>query len=124
MMTKPYYGQSEMRERVRREQELLRERAARRAEARKREDAAYQRRLREKRAAAEAKQRGQAEREVAELRARVEADARQRGVPESQLKRVVDEAMEAWHLEQAKAAIEQGSKVERELREFFASRHI
>ena len=120
----PYYGQDYERERVRREQELLRARDARRAEARKREDAAYQRRLREKRTAAEAKQREQAEAEVAAMRARVEADARQRGVPESQLKRVVDEATATWHVEQARETLERGPKAERELRAYFASRNI
>ena len=124
MMTKPYFGQDEMRERVRREQEALRERDARRAEARKREDELYQRRLREKRAAAEAKQREQAEAEVAAMRARLEVDCRARGVPEAQVKRVVDEAMAAWHVEQARETLERGPKAERELRAYFASRGI
>jgi hypothetical protein len=97
-------------------------REAHRREVRKREEAAYQAEQTRKREAAEAERRETALAATAEKRAEVERECRVRGVPDHQIKTVVDAAMLDYHKQQASDVATQGARTDRELRDYFLSR--
>ena len=108
--------------RIERDRQAQRERDAHRAEVRKREDAAHERRRAEAKAKHDAERRERAEAAAAEKRAAVERDLRLAGCPEGDVKRRADEAMAAYFAEQARATVTEGAKSERELAAYFRIR--
>lgn len=112
----------EARARHDRQREDGRRREEHRAEVRRKEDEAYEAKLKQKREESEAAQRERAVAATAERRAAVERDARLRGVPDHQVKAVVDAAMLDYHKQQASDVATQGARADRELRDYFLSR--
>ena len=101
---------------LRREQERLIAEREHRDTVRREADAKHDREQAEKRAAQERQRRERAEAEVAQVRSRVERQCRLDGVPERELKAVVDQAMREWHVERARETADHGDRLRREMR--------
>ena len=86
----------EARRRLDRERQEQRDREAHRAEVRRAEEAAYERRRAEAKSAHEAERRERAEAEAAEARAEIERRLRLAGTPEARVKALADAEMDTW----------------------------
>lgn len=118
----PPLSQQGLREQLDRDRARWRAEEDRRRDAIRRADAEHEAALARRKGEHEAAVRERNEAAAAERRAAVERDLRLDGTPESQVKRLADEVMAAWHRDRAMDAAGGRDRVSRELATFFRSR--